>query len=189
MKKARVIEWKDELTEEEYDDYYKHALNSSIWYINNYPGHSSKLIKRLKEKGYLDEDVIVLKASGEKEHINILQKAMKDLDAAGYLRDESIVEGFMESFKKRGYGYKIAALKVSQKGIPMSEIEKFESLFTDDEELFDSLDRIYEKVIRSSRYGKLPDYQKSMFVKSKFYERGFDSDTINAWYEEREVLE
>lgn len=189
MKKARVVEWKSELTEEEYLDYRKHGINSSVWYIKSFAGHSSKLKKRLFDKGYRDEEVLVKYDDGTSKNVNIIEEILQSLEDNSYLRDDDIVENLMESFKRRGFGYKMAVMKVTQKGIPKAEAEAFERLFEDPEEHFDAMDRIYNKVSRSSRYGKAPEYQKSMLVKSKLYERGFDSDTIQLWIEDREPWE
>lgn len=187
-KKARTVEIDSSkpLSFEEYDELLRHARNSSMWYVGRFPSHSTKLRKRLYEKGYPREDVTHYDLEDELVESNIVDETMAELELLHMLDDANYIEGRFRTFLARGKGLDIAAREMIFGGIPEDEVlEVRESLEGElSSELDEAVQRAAEKIMRSTPFRKAErSWQKSMVLSGGLRAKGFDRDTVDFWME------
>lgn len=189
MKKAKTVEIPDEILDlSTYEDLRNHALRSSIWYAQRYLCHSSKLKKRLYEKGYTREPVLYRDEYGKEISSNIVDEVMEQMDELSYLDDERFIERKIESELRKGRGVSLIKLKLLPYGVSEDEFEKVLSRFDSsdfEEKNNEAIEKAFRKIVRSSRFKKADnDFMRESIVISTLLSKGFDFDDIKNFIEE-----
>lgn len=192
-KKARTVEINPDavLEFDAYDDFLRHARNSSMWYLGRFPSHSSKIRQRLFDKGYPRDEIAHLNSIGEVEHSNIVDEAMKELELMHMLDDELYIESKLKSSIAKGKGTSLAVRELRHNGIPEDEIEAVLEALGDelDNGLSEAVNRAAEKIMRSTPFRKASaGWQKSMVLSGNLRAKGFDRETVDNWMEENSEI-
>lgn len=194
-KKARTVEIAPDqvLTYEQYEDYFRHARNSSMWYLGRFPSHSVKIRQRLVEKGYPKDDVAHLNSDGEVEHSNLIDLTMAELELLHMLNDELYIESKLKGTISKGKGTSLAVRELKYAGIPEEEIEAVLETIEDelDSELEEAVAKAAAKLMRSTPFRKAAmGWQRSMVLSGGLRAKGFDRDTVDNWMDDNaEIFE
>lgn len=188
QKKAKTVEIDSNktLSFSEFDDLLRHARNSSLWYVGRFPSHSTKLKKRLYEKGYPEESVSHENSEGVVEKSNIVDLAMEELQLLHMIDDQLYIESKLKTEVSKGKGLSLAVRELKYKGIPEEEIDTVLENIEDslDTELFAAVQKAAEKAMRSTPFRKAENgWRKSMIVSGALRAKGFDRDTVDNWME------
>lgn len=188
QKKAKTVEIDPNktLSFSEFDDLLRHARNSSLWYVGRFPSHSTKLKKRLYEKGYPEEAVSHENSGGVIEKSNIVDLAMEELQLLHMIDDRLYIESKLKSEVSKGKGLSLAVRELKYKGIPEEELEAvLETIEEDlDSDLLAALQKAAEKAMRSTPFKKADNgWRKSMIVSGALRAKGFDREIVDSWME------
>lgn len=181
MKKARQVEIPEDRTldADEYNELKTHAINSTLWYLSNYPAHSSKLRTRLLDKGYVSEPLLV-----EGEERDLLEEVISELRDSHFINDHDFLVSKLNGELSKGKGVTQALMKLRMLGVADDELEAAkEEVLQSQERLDEALAKGYAKALRSAAVRKHEGWNRRVAIKSKLASWGFDFDAIDEWME------
>ena len=185
MKQAKKVEIPTDrpLTFKEYEKLSKHAINSARWNIQNYSRNSWQVADKLRNKGYLKEDVTYIDSDGQICQSNIIDETLSKLVEEGTLDDDKLAKDYVESNSLSGKSLSSVRTKMMQRLYPRDlidkTIEKFEEENEDSEQ--ESFDYAAERLNRNSSFRRLePIKRKQKFIRT-LASKGFSLNLIYEW--------
>lgn len=194
MKKAKQVDFPQDrpLTFEEYNDLSKHAYNSALWYVTNYNKNSYQIRTKLYDKGYLKDEVPVVK-NDEKTYHNIVEETITKLKDFSYINDESYVESAIYSGLRKGKSISSIRTKLFQTGLPKDLIDKGMEEFSEETQTEmedDALDKAASKIVNSYSFTKITDpFKAKQKIVQSLATKGFPMGKIFEWIDENLDLE
>jgi len=176
---------------EEFTELRDHALKSSIWYLDRYPCHSSKIRQRLLDKGYPEEPVRYVDPIEGELTISFPEATIQALEDLARLDDERYVESKLKGMVSRGKGLSQAKWALRSNGIPEEQLERAAEAIEGEliERESEALGRMAEKAMRTAPYRKAQgEWQRKMVISRYLMGRGFQRDSIDLWLDNNEEL-
>ena len=183
-----IIEEGQELTKNEFHDYFSHAKNSATWYCTNFSKTGKQIREKLYEKGYPEGEVII-EREGEKVPFNLVEETIGWLERVHLLDDRHYALRFAEGKLAMKQGRSRVQRDLFFKGIDEAIIEDvLEEVYADSgDELREFIERAYRQ--EEKRYGDQPyKLKQRLFQKAVAKGWGFDEtgDAIAMLFEELE---
>lgn len=184
MKTARKVLFPNNrpLTKDEYEDFYNHALNSSMWYVTNFMRNSNQVREKLYDKGYPHGEIHI---KGIQSPVNIVETVVEKLQDLLLIDDESYAENKAKSLIYSGKWGNVAFYEMLRKGIEKDLAEKTIKKFFTTEEAFSTLDRIGPRIVEISKRKKLDRYKTKTDIVQKLMGKGFPYGIISEWLEDQ----
>lgn len=171
-----------------YDDYCrlrKHAFNSALFYITTYNKNSFEVHKKLLDKGFIEDDVIVVDANHYEKSMNIIQDVFQDLKESLLIDDEAFVKDYIDQNLSNGKSIQYIKMRLLSKYVPTSMvneiIEEYSDDFNNNEDI--ALDIEGSKILKKHNISSIDDDNKR---KQKFLQamvrKGFNFQKSLEWY-------
>jgi regulatory protein len=148
-----------------FDSFMTPCFDYSAAYLSKYPKTTVELRKKLKEKGFSEEDI---------------EQTIPRLEASGFLNDVLWAKLYLQSLWRKGKPKSILAMKLREKGISK---DIFEQVWEEvGEEVIESIDIKLIRIVEQYRNKGLDTMQ----IKQKLYAKGYGKEMITRVLENKE---
>ena len=203
MKKARQITIPDSkiITQTEYEDYYNHAKNSSLWYLNNFNRNSNQIRQKLYDKGYPKDEVFIVEdklitkdidrnleneeISKQATPVNIVEEIITLLTENSLIDDIYYIENMLEAQLNKGKSLSLAKqVLINTKKVDRNLLNEVISKMDEIEELEEEgLNKVALKTVNSSMYQRKDKFQRKQYLYQRLLRSGYSSADISSWIE------
>lgn len=178
--KAKSFDLEEPLTEQKVEKLKSHLHNSIWWYHENRRMSKNKLLDRLKEKGFPDQDLKVKDGST----INFIEYSKEfcsnnDL----YIDEVEIISDIVQEELAKGNGETKIRVVLSNKGHEQEDIDKALSESLEDDI---ALDNAYRKALMVSSIQKSEGQDRKNRIIQNMARRGIDLSSIMSYVDDKE---
>lgn len=183
MKKARTVTIPDDrrVDFKTYTKLNDHAYKSALYYATTYNKNTYQIREKLYDKGYVQDEVIVVYKDGHEERYNIVDETIDKLVAQYISDDYQYTVDFLNNGISSGKSVQSLKTKLVMNKIPPDMIS--EAIESGDVETDDSygLDKQAHKIVNSSSFDKLDRFKRQQKLLRSLSSKGFSIPEIYEW--------
>lgn len=185
MKKAKTVEIPLDraLTEKEYDRLKKHAMNSAMWNATKYFRNSFEIRTKLRNKGFLEDDVTYIDREKKEHTVNIIDSTIEHLISEGVINDEQLANDMFYNSARSGKSIQATQTKMIKRRFPQELIEEAKENYLNENENPDNeaLERLAERLVSSHSFQKLDKFKKREKLTRALVSKGISFYDVSDW--------